>query len=97
MEEEEEKKKAEDEKKKEIEASAGAGEGDKSETPQSIVDANAAAKRLEEANEKHAELLAKQEDMIARKILGGHSEAGQEAKKEDPSEKMAEEIVNAFK
>ena len=64
------------ENKGEEQGSEDTGEGDKSKTPQSIVDANLAAERMEKATEKHKEQLDRQEDMIARKILGGTTEAG---------------------
>lgn len=85
----EENKKPDEEDKGEVGESKDTGEGDKPKTPQSIVDANAAAKRLEEATAKHKEQLDRQEDMIARKILGGGTEAGQtpdKPKEETPHE-----------
>jgi len=39
--------------------------------------ANNVAERIEKANQKTAELLDRQEQIEARKALGGHSEAGQ--------------------
>ena len=68
--------------------------GDKPKTPQSIVDANAAAERLEEATKKHKEQLDRQEDMIARNILGGVTQAGQEQtkEKEETPKEYAERI-----
>lgn len=51
--------------------------------------ADAVAKRIEEANKVAAELLRRQEEIAARNILGGRSEAGkaEEKKKEvDPRE-----------
>ena len=75
----------------------GAGDkekGDKPKTPQTIVEANAAAEKLEMANKKHEELLARQEDMIARKILGGGSEAGQAAEKKEETPKEYRVRIN---
>ncbi len=64
-------------------------EGDKSKTPKSIIDANAAAERLEKANTKHAENLDRQEDMISRKILGGVADAGTETTPQFTDEEKA--------
>ena len=63
--------------------------GDKSETTTLVDDANAAAERLEKANERKAELLRQEEELAAKKALGGKSEAGQapvEKKEETPAE-----------
>ena len=87
----EETKKPDEEDKGEVGKPKDTGEGDKPKTPQSIVDANAAAKRLEEATLKHKEQLDRQEDMIARKILGGGTEAGQTTEK--PKEETPEEYA----
>ena len=84
-------KKPENEDKAKVGESEDTGDGDKHKTPQSIVDANAAAKRLEEANKKHAENLDRQEDMITRKILAGGTEAGQTTEK--PKEETPEEYA----
>ena len=100
---EEENKKLEDEVKDKVGESKDTGDGDKPKTPQSIVDANLAAKRLEEANKKHAENLDRQEDMIARKILAGTTEGGsatEQPKKLDDKEyfdAMNKGDVNPFK
>ncbi len=69
-------------------ADADTETGDKPTTPKVIVDANAAAKRLEKANEERAKLLGREEELVARKHLGGRSEAGQvvEKKEETPKE-----------
>ena len=51
--------------------------------------ANAAADRIEKANLKQEELLKRQEELLARSILGGHAEAGgskAETKEETPQE-----------
>lgn len=77
MSEEETKEKAEDKEP----TSDDAGKGDKPETPKTIVEANVAAKRLEDATAKHKEQLDRQEDMIARQILGGQADAGQVVEK----------------
>ena len=78
-----------------VDTPEGTGDGDKSKTPQSIVDANEAAKRLEDATAKHKIQLDRQEDMIARKILGGSTEAGQKpaAKKEVDPEQYAKDVL----
>ena len=76
MDEEENKQVSEEEKQKGTVNTEGAG--DKPKEPESIVKANLAAKRLEEATAKHKEQLDRQEDMIARQILGGTTEGGKE-------------------
>jgi hypothetical protein len=45
-----------------------------------VDEANAAAERLEKANERKAELLRQEEELAARKRLGGVTEAGIETK-----------------
>lgn len=52
----------------------------------SLIDnANAAAKRLEEANKKQEELLNRQEELMARNALGGTTSAGKEPEKKEES------------
>jgi len=43
---------------------------------QIIMDAHTAAERLENANKKQEELIKRQEELHARRVLGGTSEAG---------------------
>ncbi len=58
--------------------------------PASVVDqANEAAARLERANVKHAELIAKQEALQVKETLGGKAEAGAPPKEETPEEYSA--------
>lgn len=57
--------------------STDTGEGDKSEMAKETDAANAAAERLEKANEK-------KENLIAKAKLAGVAEAGQETKKKEP-------------
>ncbi len=71
-------------------------EGSKPETTPLIDIANAAAKRMEEANKETARLMDIQAERDQRIALGGQTEAGQESKKEEPAVKEAEEIVKAF-
>ena len=57
--------------------------------------ANAAAERMEKANEETARLLARQEELEQRKALGGRTEAGQESKPvEESSEDYANRVMN---
>ena len=49
-----------------------------------VANANAAAERLEKANEKQGELLKQQEELMARQTLHGKAEAGQGNIKEEP-------------
>ena len=59
-----------------------------------VDEANAAAERLEKANERNAELLRQQEELMAKKALGGRSEAGQTpVKKEIDAEQYAKDVL----
>jgi hypothetical protein len=64
--------------------------GDKPKTPDLIDQANFAAERMEAANKKREEILKREEDLEARRRLGGQTEgAAQEETKpkdEDPVE-----------
>ncbi len=71
------------------------GEGNKYETTSLIADADAAAERLEKANERKAELLAREENLEARKKLSGESEAGQK-KPEPKPEPTPEEFADSY-
>jgi len=68
-------------------------EGDKPESTKLIDDANLAAKRLEEANKEKKELLDREEDLAAKRALGGTAEAGQPAPKK--KELTPEEYANS--
>ncbi len=52
------------------------GEGDKPKESTLIDDANSAAERLEKANERKTELLRQEEELTAKKVLGGRAEGG---------------------
>ncbi|KKL81881.1 hypothetical protein LCGC14_1990340 [marine sediment metagenome] len=69
-------------------------EGSKPATTTLISQADLAAERLEKANERQAELLRQQEDLEARKALGGGSEAGQAPvePKEETSKEYRERV-----
>uniref|UniRef100_A0A6H1ZUZ4 Uncharacterized protein n=1 Tax=viral metagenome TaxID=1070528 RepID=A0A6H1ZUZ4_9ZZZZ len=65
-------------------------EGKTAEAPKTLMDeANAAAERLEKANERHAELLRQQEELEAKRRLGGQTDAGKETKSEFTEEEKA--------
>ncbi len=51
-------------------------------TPNMLEKAEAIAKRIEEANRKAEELISRQEQIAARSLLSGRSEAGQIPKSE---------------
>ena len=71
------------------------GEGNLPKTTPLIDIANAAAERMEKANEETARLLARQEELEQRKALGGRTEAGQESKPvEESSEDYANRVMN---
>ena len=94
---EEEKKKLEDEAKEEVGKSEDAGKGDQPKTPSAIIDALAAAQRLEKATQKHKEQLDRQEDMIARKILSGSGGGHVETPELTPEEKKTAQAQEFFK
>ena len=75
-------------------APADTGEGVQPKASTLVDDANTAAERLEKANERQAELLRQQEDLEARKALGGRSEAGQSPvePKEETSKEYRERV-----
>lgn len=66
-------------------------DGNKRETTSLIEQANAAAKRLEEANKKKEELLKQEQEIEARRVLGGVTEGGkiEQKKDETPAEYRA--------
>lgn len=65
------------------------------EAPSTLVQAEALAKRLEDANRRTEELLKRQEEVVARAMLGGRSFAGQEPeiKKEETPKEYANRIM----
>lgn len=81
-----------DEENKKKQTTGDSGEGDKSKKATLIDEANAAAKRLEEANERKSELLKQEEELNAKRILGGGSEAGGEPEK--PKEETPKEYAD---
>jgi hypothetical protein len=66
------------------------------DTPELIKRAEAAAERLEKANKIQEELLKRNEDLLARQILGGKSEAGILIKEKTEDEKQNEKIKKMF-
>ena len=84
------------EKKESEPAPKNADEGDQSQTTELIERANATAQRLEEANRKQEELIKRQEQLTARSILGGRSEAGLgiEEKKPLTPQELAKKVLD---
>lgn len=82
--------------KKESEKSAGDNEeGNKPEVYKTIDDANLAAKRMEDANKEKRELLDREEELMAKRALGGGTNAGQEpVKKEVSDEEYAKKALS---
>lgn len=78
----EEKPKEEEERKEET--ASDTKEGDKPETTPLIRQANEAAERLEQANKEKEKLLAREEEIEAKRTLGGKSEAGVQQEKPKP-------------
>ena len=68
-------------------AANDSGEGDKQETTSLVDDANLAAKRLEDATKEMRAENDRREDLIARQMLGGSTEAGQPTEKKEESDK----------
>ena len=67
------------------ENSAGdTGEGDKPETSSIVERADAVAERLEKANEERKAIIAREEEIMARKALGGKSEGATQPKSNEP-------------
>lgn len=75
---------------------ANTGEGNKPQTTPLIDIANAAAERMEKANEETARLVARQEELEQRRALGGRSEAGNAPKQKTDDEKWAEEAKERY-
>jgi len=75
-------------------ATSNNSEGDKSERFELVDRANEAAERLERANKRKEELLEKEEKLVATRMLGGKSEAGQQEEKEP--EKTPQEFANDY-
>ena len=80
-------KKETEEEEGEKETDADTETGNKSTTPDVVKQANAAAERLEKANEERARLLGREENIMARQALGGKSEAGQKVEKKEETPK----------
>ena len=68
--------------------------GNKPKKAELIEQANSAAERLERANEKTEELVRRQEELAAREVLGGRSEAGNRPVKEEEKELTPQEYAN---
>ena len=84
-----------EEKKPKEDAVKDTDEGDKPEVYKPIDDANLAAKRMEEANKVKAELLNREEDIIAKRTLGGKSEGStQEVKKEETDKEYKDRVMS---
>ena len=73
------------EKEEKATADVNSTDGDTPEEASPIEQANAAAKRMEAANVKTAELLNKQQELEAKRILGGRTEAGKIEKEPEES------------
>ena len=74
-----------------------AKEGDKPKTDGLIDGANAAAKRLEEANKKKEELLNREQEFAAKQQLAGRANAGQAVVEKTKDEKDQEEADRRVK
>lgn len=54
------------------------------------------AKRLENANREAAEILRKQEELYAKQMFSGHSQAGDPAPTQQPVEQSPEDYANSL-
>ena len=87
-------KEKEPEKPTEEPAAVDTREGDKPETTPLIDDANLAAKRMEDANKEKRELLDREEMLMAKRALGGTTEAGgTTVKKPETDEEYTERFL----
>ena len=86
----------EEQKQEETLSADNTGEGNKPKELEVITKTNAAAKRLEEANERSEELIRRQEEIIARQELSGETEAGAKPvkKEEETPQEYANNIVS---
>ena len=102
MTEEDLKKKADEIKEANKESGATAADKEKGDKPKAspyVDQAHAAAERMEKANEKREELLGREEEIVARRLLAGQSVAGEPIKEKTQDEKdqeLADEMVKLF-
>ena len=84
----------EEETQAETKSETDSGDGDKPKNASLVDGAYAAAERIEAANKKQEELIQRQEELIAKQMLAGRTEAGQvkEKPKEETPEEYAEKI-----
>lgn len=67
-------------------------------SPQTLLEkAEAVARKIEEGNKKTEELLKRQEEIEAKKILAGRSEVGAAPVQKSPQEKVKEGAMEMFK
>jgi len=62
-----------------------------------VLEAQNAAQRLEEANAKKEELIKREEELEARRIIGGKSEGGTESPRKTDEELKKEAAIEFFK
>jgi hypothetical protein len=79
------------------ETEANNGDGNKPREFDKVERAEQAVKRMEDAEKRLDEKIAKLTELQADRLLGSTAGGHIEAKKEDPSDKAAAEIVNAFR
>lgn len=71
--------------------------GIQSGTDSIIEQANAAAKRIEEANRKSEELIKQQQDLLAKQALSGKAFAGSSQPQMTEAERKKQEAMNFWK
>ena len=76
-------------------ATANTNERNQSELPEVLKSRDALVKRMEKANQDGAGLIKREEDLQARNILGGQSDAGQAPVEKKPLTDI--EYANAFR
>ena len=85
------------EKSEEKQASENAGTGDKSEEIGLIDRANSSAERLEVALKKQEELIRRQEEIIAKRMLAGRADAGNvETPKEETAKEYKDRVMRGL-
>lgn len=88
-----EEKKDEEKKEPEPEPTKDNDGGDKPDPLKPIVDANSAAKRMEDANKKREQLQKVDIELEARRAIAGNAEAGMSMEKKKPTDEEYAELM----
>ncbi len=85
------------ENKKPEDAPANADEGSKYETTPVIERAREEREKLDAANDRKEKLLDREEQIMAKRMLGGTADAGQQPVKKSEDQKKVEQATDFFK